>query len=184
MKIRRHAPNVYVIKTDEPEELRRFFEALGLSFQDEKHGNGPEHVSCERNGQVLEIYPETGHEAAAPVTPGSAEPEFDPRPLFMETGCEGRHFVHACPTPHTFPGRIRAWCPVKRVVYNFSKAQMLDAPHETMLWLDGYLAGNEPEPPRHEEGFAEYTSPAALAWADKAKAFRSKGFWPGDESPP
>lgn len=63
MNIRRHASNVIVIKTDEPEEMRRFFEALGLTFADEKHGDGPAHVSCERNGQVLEIYPEspTGH---------------------------------------------------------------------------------------------------------------------------
>jgi hypothetical protein len=58
MKIRRHAPNVYVIKTTEPQEVQRFFEALGLTFQNEKHGDGPAHVSCERNGQVLEIYPE------------------------------------------------------------------------------------------------------------------------------
>ena len=64
MKIRRQAPNVYVIKTDEPQEMQRFFEALGLAFQNEKHGDGPAHVSPERNGQVLEIYPEAGHEAA------------------------------------------------------------------------------------------------------------------------
>lgn len=61
MNIRRHAPNVYVIKTAQPEEVQRFFEALGLTFQEEKHGKGPTHFSCERNGYVLEIYP--GREA-------------------------------------------------------------------------------------------------------------------------
>jgi hypothetical protein len=60
MKIRRHAQDVYVIKTDEPQEIQLFFEAFGLKSQDEEHGDGPAHVSCERNGQVLEIYPETG----------------------------------------------------------------------------------------------------------------------------
>ncbi len=57
MKIHRHAPNVYVISSSEPQEVKQFFESLGLVFQAEKHGDGPEHVACERNGVVLEIYP-------------------------------------------------------------------------------------------------------------------------------
>lgn len=57
MKIRRHAPNVYIISSAEPAEVQRFFESLGLEFEAEKHGDGPQHVACERNGVVLEIYP-------------------------------------------------------------------------------------------------------------------------------
>lgn len=57
VKIRRHAHNFYVISASDPEETQRFFESLGLVFQDEKHGDGPRHVSCERKGNVLEIYP-------------------------------------------------------------------------------------------------------------------------------
>jgi len=49
--------NTYVIKTDDIETLRDFFENLGLKFIVEKHGNGPEHYSCSHNGKVLEIYP-------------------------------------------------------------------------------------------------------------------------------
>jgi hypothetical protein len=178
MKIRRHAPNVYVIKTDEPEEVRRFFEAFGLSFQNEKHGDGPAHVSCERSGQVLEIYPEGRHEAAAAV---KSEPDFDGALWFTEDGCDGRHFISDWANPHTFPGRIRAWCPTKRVHYNCSKAQMRESSPETKRWVEGYLAGNEPRPPEDEEGFPESTSPAGLAWVEKARAFRSTGLWPNDE---
>lgn len=58
MKIRRHSPSVYVISSAEPKEVQRFFEAFGLEFEDEQHGDGPRHVACERNGMVLEIYPQ------------------------------------------------------------------------------------------------------------------------------
>jgi hypothetical protein len=180
MKIRRHAPNVYVIKSAEPQEMRRFFEALGLTFQNEEHGDGPAHVSCERNGQVLEIYPDKGHEVAAAV---KSEPGFDAALWFTEDGCEGRHFILDEPNPHTFPGRIRAWCPTNRVHYNFSKAQMRDSSSETKRWVEGYLAGNEPRPPEDAEGFPDFTSPAGLAWVEQARAFRSTGFWPSDEPP-
>ena len=33
------------------------YQALGLSFVKEQHGAGPVHWACERDGDVLEIYP-------------------------------------------------------------------------------------------------------------------------------
>jgi predicted enzyme related to lactoylglutathione lyase len=46
-----------VLRAVEPERLAGFYEALGLAFHPEKHGNGPEHVSAELGVGVLEIYP-------------------------------------------------------------------------------------------------------------------------------
>lgn len=40
------------------ELMRPFYEALGLTFTEEKHGAGPTHLACEMaHGVVLEIYP-------------------------------------------------------------------------------------------------------------------------------
>jgi lactoylglutathione lyase len=46
-----------VIKTHQIDMLKDFYQALGLSFIVEKHGNGPEHYSCDLDGTVMEIYP-------------------------------------------------------------------------------------------------------------------------------
>ena len=48
-----------VIKTNQLEKQKTFYESLGLIFQKEKHGKGPEHFSTEIKEQnfVLEIYP-------------------------------------------------------------------------------------------------------------------------------
>jgi hypothetical protein len=96
MKIRRHAPNVYVIKSDEPEDVRHFFEALGLAFQNEKHGNGPAHVSCERNGMVLEIYPDS--EASPPRGTGAtASKAADPFELELRAKVQVKVAAKRCP---------------------------------------------------------------------------------------
>jgi len=49
--------NTFVVRTDDIEVMREFFENFGLSFVLEKHGDGPEHYACECEGKVLEIYP-------------------------------------------------------------------------------------------------------------------------------
>ncbi|MFK7776378.1 MAG: VOC family protein [Saprospiraceae bacterium] len=48
-----------VIKTNQLEKQKSFYEQFGLVFQKEKHGNGPEHFSSiiEKQNIVLEIYP-------------------------------------------------------------------------------------------------------------------------------
>ena len=46
-----------VIRATRLEEVLSFFQTLGLEFVKEKHGSGPEHYACERNGVVFEIYP-------------------------------------------------------------------------------------------------------------------------------
>jgi len=49
--------NTFVIRTDAIEAVRELLESFGLSFVSEKHGDGPDHYSCEIDGKVVEIYP-------------------------------------------------------------------------------------------------------------------------------
>jgi lactoylglutathione lyase len=46
-----------VLYAGNPAVTRRFYEVLGLTFREERHGDGPEHVACDMGGFVLEIYP-------------------------------------------------------------------------------------------------------------------------------
>ena len=51
--------SLLVIKTNQIEKQKTFYETLGLIFQKEKHGKGPKHFSSEIKKQniVFEIYP-------------------------------------------------------------------------------------------------------------------------------
>lgn len=49
--------NLVVIRARDLQASRRFYEALGLSFTEERHGRGPAHLACDLGGQVLELYP-------------------------------------------------------------------------------------------------------------------------------
>lgn len=46
-----------VLYAHDPDLTRQFYEALGLAFVEEKHGDGPVHHSCDLEGIVMEIYP-------------------------------------------------------------------------------------------------------------------------------
>lgn len=49
--------NLIVLRTSNLDNTLRFYNLLGLSFNEEKHGNGPIHYSCTLDDIVLEIYP-------------------------------------------------------------------------------------------------------------------------------
>ncbi len=49
--------SLLVLRSPQPEALLPFYNALGLDFQREQHGNGPVHFSCTMGEVVLEIYP-------------------------------------------------------------------------------------------------------------------------------
>jgi lactoylglutathione lyase len=49
--------NLLVIKAKNPDRLVQFYQALGMRFSKERHGNGPEHYACEMDNAVFEIYP-------------------------------------------------------------------------------------------------------------------------------
>src|SRR5262245_31042531 len=46
-----------VVKTHSPDKLLAFYQALGIGFTEEKHGNGPLHYAGSLGDLVLEIYP-------------------------------------------------------------------------------------------------------------------------------
>lgn len=48
---------VLVLRTLHVEDVKFHFEAMGLVFVAERHGDGPDHWACETGGRVLEIYP-------------------------------------------------------------------------------------------------------------------------------
>ncbi len=49
--------SLVVIRTHQPERVKGFYEALGLQFREEKHGNGPVHFSAGVGQTVFEVYP-------------------------------------------------------------------------------------------------------------------------------
>ncbi|WP_372365337.1 VOC family protein [Candidatus Uabimicrobium sp. HlEnr_7] len=49
--------NLIVIKTPDIKKTKAFYELLGLSFEQEKHGSGPIHFSCAIQQCIFEIYP-------------------------------------------------------------------------------------------------------------------------------
>ena len=46
-----------VLRTPEPDRLRRFYEHLGIDFAEECHGTGPPHFAGRVGDAVLELYP-------------------------------------------------------------------------------------------------------------------------------
>ncbi len=70
-----------VIKTIDPERIKRFYELLGITFEEEKHGNGPKHFAATLGSVVLEIYPlrpsETSDRTALGFTVSNVSGVFD-----------------------------------------------------------------------------------------------------------
>jgi hypothetical protein len=86
-----------VFYSSKPDELRGFYELLGLKFQKERHGTGPEHFACDLGEAVLEIYP--AEDRPSNVSPGTLQP-FQlgivlkvNRELIVELICEGKILV-------------------------------------------------------------------------------------------
>ncbi|MDJ0735164.1 MAG: VOC family protein [Nostocaceae cyanobacterium] len=49
--------SLVVLRSNEVESAVSFYQTLGLSFVEEKHGNGLKHYACTFESIVLEIYP-------------------------------------------------------------------------------------------------------------------------------
>lgn len=63
--------NLIVLRSDQLQLTRGFYESLGLSFAEEKHGQGPAHLSATTpSGTVLELYPLSGDERPETGTRG------------------------------------------------------------------------------------------------------------------
>lgn len=62
--------NLIVIRARNPAEARTLYEALGLRFQREQHGNGPDHFAAVLGQQVFEIYPATDEQPVSSLRLG------------------------------------------------------------------------------------------------------------------
>ena len=51
------ALNLLVLRCDQLDATRIFYEGLGLCFERHRHGRGPEHWGAEAGGVFLELYP-------------------------------------------------------------------------------------------------------------------------------
>jgi predicted enzyme related to lactoylglutathione lyase len=71
--------NLLVLKTHDLDRLKVFYSALGLSFVEEKHGDGPRHLAARVGDLVLELYPLPAGAAPADATTrlGFVVPELD-----------------------------------------------------------------------------------------------------------
>lgn len=50
-------PNLLVIRSRDLDRAARFYEAFGMTFHRHAHGREPEHLACELDRFVFEIYP-------------------------------------------------------------------------------------------------------------------------------
>jgi hypothetical protein len=104
------------------------------------------------------------------------EPEIDSDLWFETADCAGRHYLLG--NPHTFPGRLYAWCPTKKVHHCVSKSEIEQCSRETTYFLRGYLSGQEPEGPVTEEGDKlPPDNPNFQVWRDAVELFGETGHW-------
>ena len=109
----------------------------------------------------------------------AAEPDVDP-PVneslwFIPNNCEGKHYLQG--NPHTFTGRMSAWCPRRRTGYFISANEITEASPEARAWVAGFLVGNEPTPPLDENGQTDFGSAEYDCWAQQVEAFHRSGQW-------
>ena len=109
----------------------------------------------------------------------AAPPDLD-RALWFEPGCcsEGQHYLHY--NPHTFFGRMGAYCEAHDRTFNVSLSEIERASEESRYWIRGFLAGNEPPPPLDAEGFTidDLDDPRWDQWREAVAQFRATGAWP------
>ena len=56
------ALNLVVLRSSDLLRAAGFYELLGIRFQREQHGTGPEHLAAQLGPAVLEIYPQAGEQ--------------------------------------------------------------------------------------------------------------------------
>jgi hypothetical protein len=103
-------------------------------------------------------------------------PTLDEALWFHHQGCSGKHYFLG--NPHTFHGRMMAWCPLKTRSFFVSKSEILEASSEAKYWIAGFLAGAEPEPPRNANQDVDFKSPEYRKWEQRVTEFRRTGSWP------
>lgn len=107
-----------------------------------------------------------------------AEPQAAPDPdLWFEAPCGGRDLLTG--SGATFPGRMAAWCPDKRVAYNVSLGEMGQMSPQARYFAAGFLAGNQPGPPPPDSDTDDVDPGDLAAWMSATARFRRTGVWAG-----
>jgi lactoylglutathione lyase len=66
-----------VLRSPDMERTARFYELLGIHFERERHGSGPEHLAGQVGSTVLEIYPQADGSDSVGVRLGFGVPSVD-----------------------------------------------------------------------------------------------------------
>jgi len=82
--------------------------------------------------------------------------------------------------PHTFPGRMSAFCPhLAHLYYNVSIVEVEESSPEARLWMRGFVAGSEPDSPLDSEGYElDEADPKFEAWEAARPGYLETGYWP------
>lgn len=81
--------------------------------------------------------------------------------------------------PHTYLGRMAAWCPHRRESFAVSKSEILDMSRAAAAWVAGFLAGSEPDSPLNEDGWeVDDDDPRFAAWRESTTTYLRTGTWP------
>jgi predicted enzyme related to lactoylglutathione lyase len=69
--------NLLVLKSHQLDRVKDFYTAMGITFVEERHGDGPLHLSARVGEVVLELYPLQDGEADSTTRLGFAVPDLD-----------------------------------------------------------------------------------------------------------
>ena len=97
--------------------------------------------------------------------------DVDDRLWIRTAACSSPDYLYG--NPHTFPGRMEAFCPHRSQDFSVSRGEVVEASAEAELWIDGFLRGNEPPPPDDED--------LEPVWRHHVDAFHRTGEWPQPE---
>lgn len=100
-------------------------------------------------------------------------PEVDPDLEFRSAHCSGWHSLVG--NPHTFTGRMAAWCQQQQLEITVSLSEMTYISLGASFWIKGFLSGSEPPPPGSDDLSSE------AAWESARREYRSTGEWPRED---
>lgn len=69
--------NLVVLRCQDIDVSKAFYETFGLTFVQEQHGKSPIHYACERDGFVLELYPPNKSGVTQNIMIGFSIPKLD-----------------------------------------------------------------------------------------------------------
>src|SRR5262245_30067687 len=90
--------NLMVLRSSDLDRAEKFYQALGLTFAREKHGDGPEHLAAVLGEVVFEIYPQRGDASTGDVRVGFVVTSLE-RTLTTVIACGGTLVSPASESP-------------------------------------------------------------------------------------